>query len=303
VLATAPSNLQYIGWNSGTSKWEPKTLAFDHTALTGVDTDIATTSIHHTIGAGATQAAAGNHSHGSAGVQSVTDTASIDLTLTGTALSAAAIFGTTATTVAVGNHTHAAFISAVNNTASITLTNTGGTLTAAAVFGSTGGTVAQGNHNHDTAYSLLSHNHNALYADISHTHGGNVTRDGHVTKTYSSTNITSAAGDVSIASKTVVLSSGVIYECFVLGMAQGGMNTGQPGNISVGVRQGGGATTWGMEVGTENGERPLMASEVYTMTGTGAAETFTLRAQVTSTGTGSIQAGHLTVIAIPRQTT
>lgn len=37
----------------------------------------------------------------------VVDTASIDLTLTGQQVSAAAIFGSTATTVAVGNHTHA----------------------------------------------------------------------------------------------------------------------------------------------------------------------------------------------------
>ncbi|HML52856.1 MAG TPA: hypothetical protein PKC79_02055 [Solidesulfovibrio magneticus] len=34
-----------------------------HTALTGVDTDTATSAIHHTLGAGANQAAPGNHGH------------------------------------------------------------------------------------------------------------------------------------------------------------------------------------------------------------------------------------------------
>jgi hypothetical protein len=34
-----------------------------HTALTGVDTDAATTAIHHTLGTGANQAAPGNHAH------------------------------------------------------------------------------------------------------------------------------------------------------------------------------------------------------------------------------------------------
>ena len=39
-----------------------------HTALTSVDTDTATSAIHHTLGTGANQAAAGNHSHASSGL-------------------------------------------------------------------------------------------------------------------------------------------------------------------------------------------------------------------------------------------
>lgn len=36
----------------------------DHTDLTGVDTDTAPTAIHHTLGTGGSQSAAGNHAHG-----------------------------------------------------------------------------------------------------------------------------------------------------------------------------------------------------------------------------------------------
>jgi hypothetical protein len=40
-----------------------------HSSLSGVDTDLATTSIHHTLGTGADQAAAGNHNHDTAYVE------------------------------------------------------------------------------------------------------------------------------------------------------------------------------------------------------------------------------------------
>lgn len=71
------------------------------------DTDTATTALHHTLGTGANQAAAGNHTHGQLhDAVTVADSTSIDLTLTGQQISAAAIFGTGSGTVAEGNHTH-----------------------------------------------------------------------------------------------------------------------------------------------------------------------------------------------------
>ena len=43
------------------------THSIAHTSLTGVDTDASTSAIHHTLGTGANQAAAGNHTHSSSG--------------------------------------------------------------------------------------------------------------------------------------------------------------------------------------------------------------------------------------------
>jgi hypothetical protein len=74
------------------------------------DTDSATSALHHTLGTGANQAAAGNHTHAQLhDAVTVADSTSIDLTLTGQQVSAAAIFGTTSGTVAEGNHTHAGY--------------------------------------------------------------------------------------------------------------------------------------------------------------------------------------------------
>jgi hypothetical protein len=68
------------------------------------DTDTATSALHHTIGTGANQAAAGNHTHAQLhDAVTVSDSTSIDLTLTGQQISAAAIFGTGAGTVCQGN--------------------------------------------------------------------------------------------------------------------------------------------------------------------------------------------------------
>jgi hypothetical protein len=80
----------------------------------------------------------------------VADTASIDMTLTGQQVSAAAIFGTSATTVAQGNHTHANdhVPVTVADTDSIDLTLSGQQVSAAAIFGSSATTIAAGNHTH-----------------------------------------------------------------------------------------------------------------------------------------------------------
>lgn len=45
----------------------PSFQQVDHTDLSGIDTDISGSSIHHTIGGAGTQAAAGNHTHGGGG--------------------------------------------------------------------------------------------------------------------------------------------------------------------------------------------------------------------------------------------
>lgn len=115
------------------------------------DTDTATTALHHTLGTGANQAAAGNHTHAQLhDAVTITDTTSINLTLTGQQISADAIFGTTSGTVAEGNHTHAQLHDAVTvaDSTSIDLTVTGQQVSAAAIFGTTSGTVAEGNHTH-----------------------------------------------------------------------------------------------------------------------------------------------------------
>lgn len=80
----------------------------------------------------------------------VTDSASIDLTLAGQDITAAAIFGTTATTVAAGNHSHTNdhVPATVLDTASIDLTLSGQQISAAAIFGTTATTIAAGNHTH-----------------------------------------------------------------------------------------------------------------------------------------------------------
>jgi hypothetical protein len=97
----------------------------------------------------------------------VSDTTSIDLTIVGQALSAAAIFGSLAGTVAEGDHNHDADYSDISHThaayalvtqlhdpvtvtdsTSINLTLTGQDITAAAIFGTSAGTVAEGSHTH-----------------------------------------------------------------------------------------------------------------------------------------------------------
>jgi hypothetical protein len=94
----------------------------------------------------------------------VADTASIDMTLAAGVLSAAAIFGSTATTVAAGNHTHSTYVNAVTDTASIDLTLAGQSISAAAIFGTTAGTVADGAHTHATLYQPLDATLTALAA-------------------------------------------------------------------------------------------------------------------------------------------
>ena len=131
------------------------------------DTDTATTALHHTLGSGANQAAAGNHAHANDHVPAtVLDSASIDMGITGQQITASAIFGTTATTVAAGNHSHANdhVAATVADTASIDMSITGQQISAAAIFGTTATTIAQGNHTHAGVYALSSHTH--AVADI-----------------------------------------------------------------------------------------------------------------------------------------
>lgn len=78
----------------------------------------------------------------------VSDTSSINLTLTGFDITAAAIFGTSAGTIAQGNDSRFHSAVTVTDTASINLTLTGQDVQAAAIFGTSAGTVAEGNHTH-----------------------------------------------------------------------------------------------------------------------------------------------------------
>jgi hypothetical protein len=115
------------------------------------------------------------------------------------------------------------------------------------------------------------------------------------TKSYSGTAL-STTDTALLTVTTDVLTSGIQYSFVAIGLAQGG---GGAGNAEIGVRIGAAATTWGMQVGTVGGERPMMASASAPITGAGATVSVTLRGR-TTTGTGDVQAAHLLVFAIPR---
>lgn len=76
-------------------------------------------------------------------------------------------FGTTAGTVAEGNHDHDADYSNINHNHDgvyepVFAKNTAFNKS----FGTAAGTVAEGNHNHDTRYSDINHNHNGVYEPV-----------------------------------------------------------------------------------------------------------------------------------------
>lgn len=151
------------------------------------DTDVGLTSLHHTLGTGANQAAAGNHTHAQlhdavtlAGtpdyitlVGQVITRNAVDLAAdvtgnlpvanlgSGTAASATTYWrgdGTWATPSGAGTYTDEEAQDAVGtillDSTSINFTYDDVTpnITAAAIFGTSAGTVAEGNHNHDAAY-------------------------------------------------------------------------------------------------------------------------------------------------------
>lgn len=148
-------------------------------------------------------------------VTGISDTASIDLTMTGTVLSAAAIFGTTATTVAVGNHTHSIYINAVTDTASIDMTLAGQSLSAVAIFAGTGsaGTVAHSDHTHtatgaqtvaDTASIDLTLAGTVLSADaIFGTTATTIAAGNHTHSTYVNAVTDTASIDLTLAGQSI----------------------------------------------------------------------------------------------------
>ena len=82
-------------------------LDFDASDFNITSSPAGEANIALNYGTGAGQPAEGNHTHAQLhDAVTVSDTASIDLTLTGQQISAAAIFGSTAGTVAEGNHAH-----------------------------------------------------------------------------------------------------------------------------------------------------------------------------------------------------
>jgi hypothetical protein len=111
---------------------------------------------------------------GGGGGYTFSDSGSIDVTIVGPVVSAAAKFGTTAGLVAEGDHTHGQLHDPLvaNDTGSIAHVQVGQTFESHAQFGTIAGTVAEGDHNHNSVYSILSHDHNGVYSLLGHNHAG-----------------------------------------------------------------------------------------------------------------------------------
>lgn len=101
----------------------------------------------------------------------VTDSSSINFTLTGQDITAVAIFGTGAGTVSEGNHSHANdhVAATVLDTASINMSISGQQISADAIFGTGAGVVAEGNHAHTFGTTA------GTYAEGNHSHSGGYT--------------------------------------------------------------------------------------------------------------------------------
>lgn len=93
------------------------------------DTDTATTALHHTLGTGANQAAAGNHTHTQAQSHNSADTDSATTALHHT-------LGTGANQAAAGNHSHTGLDETVSFTASQSTTSSISAETAVLTHGS-----------------------------------------------------------------------------------------------------------------------------------------------------------------------
>jgi hypothetical protein len=132
VVITSNSDNEILSWDSATSKWINQTAE---------EAGLSISSHTHT------------NDHVAV---TVTDSTTIDFTLTGQDITASVIFGVTATTVAQGNHTHTNdhIATTVTDTTSIDLTITGQQISAAAIFGATAGTIAEGNHTHTALGNL-----------------------------------------------------------------------------------------------------------------------------------------------------
>lgn len=275
-----------------------------HSALTGVDVDLATTDIHHTLGTGSLQAARGNHTHTGlvpAAHQNTHQTGGTD-ELSGT-LEATAKVVQKSNGVTIGTRRGINLVAGTNITIGA-VDNAGGERVDYTIdglpLGTTGSSAAAGNHNHSGVYATSGHTHAGVYADASHSHSGFQSRMGNTTKSYAET--TSTGADVLLDSSTLLLASGVTFDIFIFGIVQGHMRSGNLGNAQVGVRWESNATEWGMQVGTEEGERPLVATTfINGVAGDGLSHTYSLRGRTTgNTGTSEFFAGHTFAFAVPR---
>ncbi len=276
----------------------------------------------------------------SAGVTSVTDTGSIDLTLTGGDLSAAAIFGTAAGTVAAGNHAHVLtnltdvtitsptsgqivrhdgtkWVNAtpaaghdaatVADTASIDMSISGQQISAAAIFGTAAGTVAAGNHTHahtaltgvDTDASATAIHHTLgtganQAAAGNHIHNPIVFLSAFRSGTTTNTSTNTVAETILSAAPTLL--DGVIYDIFAMGALRIAPTSGNRGEVRVVIN---GTAFAFIGHGDPNGEEVWNAAAVAGVLGTGVAVQSDLQVRV-SAGSVDFSYGRFLTVAIPR---
>lgn len=133
------------------------------------------------------------------------------------------------------------------------------------------------------------------YAASSHTHTQPETLIDWDTKTYEFTAVSTS--EVVLCEAEIVLASGVTYDIMATMNAQSNAPAG--GNyIELGVRIGNVSTTWGHREFLAGGDRSGGATTKRTVTG-GATLAVQARAR-TNSGSGSVTAAHVNVIAVPR---
>ena len=305
VFTSSLANNDILVWDSTDSRFENRvhdhTATFSlighthaHSALTGIDTDTGLSAIHHTLGTGANQSAAGNHTHSSGtptAHQASHQSGGADA-LTGlvdaNARSLYRVNGATIGTrrqfsvLGAGGTSVSGTDDAVNDRVSLTITGLD--------IGTTSVTAAAGNHNHNTTYSALAHEHSGYISRF------DILTMGYIEHTATST-------DTALATGSISLLAGVTYDIFMFAVAQGHMRAGVVGNAQLGVRWASEATQWGSQVGTEEGERPLVAmGNVAGIVGDGGSISYSIRGRTTNGGTGISEyfSGQMMVQAIPR---
>ncbi|MDP9470144.1 MAG: hypothetical protein M3Q71_05665 [Chloroflexota bacterium] len=206
----------------------------------------------------------------SAGVTSVTDTAGINLTLTGGDLSAAPIFGTAAGTVAEGNHAHAhAALTGIDTDAAVTAIHH--------TLGTGANQAAAGNHTHPAPVSKPT-------VFISAFRSGTT-----VNSTTSTTGV-----DVLTANPTLL--DGVTYDVFAIGALRVAPSSGNRGEVALAVN---GTVFAFIGHGDPNGEEVWNAAAVAGIAGTGVAIPTSLQARC-SAGSVDYSYGRMLTVAIPR---
>ena len=114
-------------------------------------------------------------------------------------------------------------------------------------------------------------------------------------KSYTGTSVGTTT--VTLASTTVTLVNGIVYDVIGYAAAQG--SAPSTGFLDLLISVAGAADATGSRCGTASGERPIFAFDKEVVTGTGAAVTISMKAK-TTTGTGTVQSGLVLAVAIPR---